>query len=206
MRRKVSKGAPLAVFCLPLFNDARMSLPVTAHHNSRHALIYLGLGANLGEPEASLCAAAATIATWPEVSQARLSSRYRSAPIDSSGDDYVNAVLEIQTSIPALSLLDRLQALELQHGRERPYQNAPRTLDLDILLYQQQELKTPRLTLPHPRLHLRAFVLLPLLELAPDLNLPGLAAAQHYLASVAGQAISLLPGSQIIDYFKPISS
>lgn len=183
-----------------------MSLPHTAHLNSSQSLVYLGLGANLGQPEASLCAAAASIAAWPEVSQARLSSRYRSAPIDSSGDDYVNAVLEIDTSLAALTLLERLQALELQHGRERPYHNAPRTLDLDILLYQQQELKTARLNLPHPRLHLRAFVLLPLLELAPDIHIPGLAAAQHYLASVADQAISLIPGSQVIAYTKPILS
>ncbi len=182
-----------------------MSSSVTPHISTAPVTVYLGLGANLGDAEATLLKAAATIANWDEVSKARLSSRYRSAPIDSSGDDYVNAVLQIETSLPALTLLEQLQALELQHGRERPYLNAPRTLDLDILLYQQHVLNTPRLILPHPRLHLRAFVLLPLLELAPEISLPGLAQAQAYLASVAEQAITRLADSQIIAYPHAVS-
>ncbi len=163
-------------------------------------LVYLGLGANLGQAEASLLSAAASIAAWPEVSQARLSSRYRSAPIDSSGDDYVNAAMEILTSLPALSLLERLQALELQHGRERPYLNAPRTLDLDILLYQQQVIQHPRLTVPHPRMQQRAFVLLPLCELAPALCYPDASKVSHHLPELAGQAIQRLAGSNIVEY------
>lgn len=162
--------------------------------------VYLGLGANLGQAEATLLAAAATIAAWPEVQQARLSARYRSAPIDSTGDDYVNAVMSLQTSLPALTLLERLQALELQHGRERPYLNAPRTLDLDILMVAQQRCDSPRLALPHPRMLQRAFVLLPLLELAPELCLDDGSSLAAHLPGVADQAITRLAASQTITY------
>jgi len=94
---------------------------------------------------------------------------YRSAPVDAEGPDYLNAVAELHTSLDALALLRRLQAIENAHGRLRPYRNAPRTLDLDLLWYGGQTIALPDLHVPHPRMHERAFVLLPLMELAPDL-------------------------------------
>jgi len=97
------------------------------------------------------------------------SSFYRSAPIDSSGPDYVNAVVQLQTNLIAPELLAQLQTIEQGAGRERPYRNAPRTLDLDLLLFGDASIQSPSLTLPHPRMWQRAFVLLPLAEIAPAL-------------------------------------
>jgi 2-amino-4-hydroxy-6-hydroxymethyldihydropteridine diphosphokinase len=99
-------------------------------------------------------------------------------------------VAMIETLLPALDLLQALQEIEQAHGRERPYRNAPRTLDLDLLLYGDQEIASATLQVPHPRMTERAFVLLPLLELAPDIAVPGLGPARHYLAGVADQAIA----------------
>ncbi|MFN4116477.1 MAG: 2-amino-4-hydroxy-6-hydroxymethyldihydropteridine diphosphokinase, partial [Inhella sp.] len=110
---------------------------------------------------------------------------YRSAPVDSSGPDYWNAALMVDTQLAAHALLAELQAIERQHGRERPYRNAPRTLDLDLLAHGELQLSGPALTLPHPRLQERAFVLLPLLELTD--SLPGLGPLAFYLDRVAGQ-------------------
>ena len=100
------------------------------------------------------------------------SSLYRSAPLDAQGADYVNAVAQLQTKMLPAVLLKTLQAIEARFGRERPYRNAPRTLDLDLLLYGDRRIDTPVLTLPHPRMHERAFVLVPLAEIAPDLAQP----------------------------------
>ncbi len=133
---------------------------------------YVGLGANLGDGAATLRAVLAEIAALPGVRACRASPFYRSAPVQASGPDFINAVAELDTTLAPLELLDALQALEQRHGRERPYKNAPRTLDLDLLLYDGQRIDTPRLTLPHPRLHERAFVLYPLRDLAPGLQLP----------------------------------
>lgn len=134
--------------------------------------VFVGLGANLGDAGATLDAALAELAALPETMLVAVSSRYRSAPVDAQGPDYLNAVAELSTAIEPLPLLRLLQAIESRHGRERPYRNAPRTLDLDLLLHGQRRCVTPELVLPHPRLHERAFVLLPLLELAPDLVHP----------------------------------
>ncbi|MBI3349939.1 MAG: 2-amino-4-hydroxy-6-hydroxymethyldihydropteridine diphosphokinase [Burkholderiales bacterium] len=131
---------------------------------------YVGLGANLGaDLLATLTQAAQALAALPDTRLLALSSAWRSAPIDAGGPDFLNAVAALETGLPPLELLDALQAIEQAHGRERPYRNAPRTLDLDLLLYGGLVLDTPRLTLPHPRLAERAFVLRPLLEIAPDL-------------------------------------
>lgn len=131
---------------------------------------YVGLGANLGnDPGATLTQAALHLAALPGCRVAALSSIWRSAPVDAEGPDFLNAVVALDTTLAPLELLDALQAIEQAHGRERPYRNAPRTLDLDLLLYGDEVLTTPRLTLPHPRLGERAFVLRPLLEIAPDL-------------------------------------
>lgn len=134
----------------------------------------IGLGANLGEPLATLQAACAAIAGLPQTRSLQRSAWYRSAPVEASGPDFVNGVLVVETGLTPLALLDALQAIELQHGRERPYRNAPRTLDLDLLLYGDLQQDTERLTLPHPRVTQRAFVLLPLLDVLPDLTWPGL--------------------------------
>ena len=144
---------------------------------------WIGLGANLGERAATLHLAIAGIDALPGTHVRRVSSLYRSAPVDAGGPDYLNAVAEITTTLAPLALLQALQALEHTAGRERPYRNAPRTLDLDILLYGDLRLDTATLMLPHPRLHERAFVLLPLRELAPERVLP------QSLDAVHGQAI-----------------
>ena len=149
---------------------------------------WIGLGANLGAREAALRGALAGMAALPGTRVLRVSSLYRSAPVDAGGPDYLNAVAEIATTLAPLALLHALQALQQAAGRERPYRNAPRTLDLDILFYGDVHLESAALTLPHPRLHERAFVLLPLAELAPERVVP------EWLAGVAGQAIERLGG------------
>ena len=156
------------------------------------AIAYIGLGANLGDLAGTLRAALAALAALPESHLAAVSGAWRSAPVDAGGPDFLNAVARLETALAPLALLDALQAIELSHGRERPYRNAPRTLDLDLLLHGDAVLQTPRLTLPHPRLHERAFVLRPLLELAPGLVLPGLGALAGRLPEVAQQRIERL--------------
>ena len=153
---------------------------------------YIGIGANLGDARANVADAIARLARLPGAQLVAASPSYRTAPIDSSGDDYINAVARITTTLPAEQLLLALHAIEAQHGRERPYRNAPRTLDLDLLLYGEEQIASATLTVPHPRITERAFVLVPLLELAPAIGVPGKGAAGDYLASVAGQAISRL--------------
>lgn len=131
---------------------------------------YVGLGANLGASlMATLASAVRALAACPGVQLVSVSSAWRSAPVDAGGPDYLNAVVALDTTWAPLELLDALQQIERDHGRERPYHHAPRTLDLDLLLYGHVQLDTPRLTLPHPRLGERAFVLRPLMELAPEL-------------------------------------
>ncbi|MFC4278419.1 2-amino-4-hydroxy-6-hydroxymethyldihydropteridine diphosphokinase [Achromobacter aloeverae] len=155
-------------------------------------MAYIGLGANLGDAGATLRQALLELAASPGIAACEASPFYRTAPVDAGGPDFVNAVARLRTTLAPLALLDLLQALEHRHGRERPYRNAPRTLDLDLLLYGDRVMHDPRLTLPHPRLHERAFVLRPLLDLAPGLVLAqGPAAA--LLTGLGGQAIERLP-------------
>ena len=144
---------------------------------------WIGLGANLGDARAALRAAVRALAALPGTRVLRVSSLYRSAPVDAGGPDYLNAVAELDTPLAPLALLHTLQSIEQAAGRERPYRNAPRTLDLDLLLHGDERLDSPELTVPHPRMGERAFVLLPLAELAP-----GLVRAEQ-LAAVAGQRI-----------------
>jgi 2-amino-4-hydroxy-6-hydroxymethyldihydropteridine diphosphokinase len=155
-------------------------------------LAYVGLGANLGDAAATLRQALRDLAARPGLQLLRASSFYRSAPVDAGGPDFINAVAELRTTLSPHALLAALQSIEQQHGRERPYRNAPRTLDLDLLLIDDLQLDTPDLTLPHPRLHERAFVLRPLAELAPGLRLPGRGPLAPWLAATAGQAIERL--------------
>lgn len=153
---------------------------------------YIGIGANLGDARTNVLEAIARLARLPGATLVEASPSYRTAPIDASGDDYINAVARISTTLPAEQLLRALHAIEAQHGRERPYRNAPRTLDLDLLLYGDEQIASATLTVPHPRITERAFVLVPLLALMPSITVPGKGAASDYLASVAGQAISKL--------------
>jgi 2-amino-4-hydroxy-6-hydroxymethyldihydropteridine diphosphokinase len=130
---------------------------------------YIGLGANLGDPRAAVLQALDAIADLDQVVLTRTSKLYGSAPVDAGGADYVNAVAEVQTRLKPHALLKQLQAIEESAGRQRPYRNAPRTLDLDVLLYDQLVMDEADLVLPHPRMWQRAFVLRPLAEIAPGL-------------------------------------
>ena len=143
----------------------------------------IGLGANLGDAQQAVQEAMQTIATFDYCQLHAASPLYRSAPVDSSGPDYFNAVLQISTRLSAPDLLARLHHLERGAGRERPYRNAPRPLDLDILLYGAARIDSPTLTVPHPRMRQRAFVLRPLADIAP-----ALVSAQE-LQAVAEQVI-----------------
>ena len=149
----------------------------------------IGIGANLGDARANVLDALARLDAQPGCRMVAGSSLWRTAPIDSSGDDYINAVALLDTALDAHALLATLQAIETAHGRERPYRNAPRTLDLDLLLYGDAVIDSAALSVPHPRMHERAFVLAPLLEVAPDAVIPGRGRAADYLAAVADQAI-----------------
>lgn len=154
---------------------------------------YIGLGANLGDAVHTVRLALQALHHLPDTAVVHSSALYRSAPVDASGDDYVNAVACLATSLTALELLRSLQQIENEHGRVRSYRNAPRTLDCDVLLFDQQHIRLPELTVPHPRMHLRAFVLVPLLEIAPDCVIPGLGRAADLLPQVANQSITALP-------------
>lgn len=148
-------------------------------------IAYIGLGANLGDAQAALRAAARALGALPGCRLHAASRLYRSAPIDSSGPDYWNAVVALETNLSPEALLVALQAIEREHGRERPYRNAPRTLDLDLLAQGAERRESEQLQLPHPRLQQRAFVLLPLRELVAEL--PGLGALDAHLPAVADQ-------------------
>lgn len=154
-----------------------MSAPVTA---------YVALGANLGDAADTIYAALNALGHLPQTQLVRVSSLYRTAPWEASGPDFINAVAELATTLNAHELLGELQALEQAAGRERPYRNAPRTLDLDVLLYGDETVNTSTLQVPHPRMWQRAFVLVPLAEIAPE-RVPSEA-----LQAVADQPIDLL--------------
>lgn len=157
---------------------------------SGSARAHVGIGANLGDAPATVAAAVDALTRLPGCSLLRVSSLYRTAPVDATGPDFFNAVAAIDTTLSPEALLAALQAIEQAFGRQRPYHHAPRTLDLDLLLHGDALRYTARLTLPHPRLHRRAFVLQPLLEIAPDLAAPGLGALAAWLPATAGQPIA----------------
>lgn len=152
-----------------------MRAPVTA---------YIALGGNLGDPGVTIVQAMDDLAAIIGVTLISRSSLYRTAPVGSSGPDYVNAVVEILTTLTAPALLTQLQQLEQMAGRERPYRNAPRTLDLDVLTYGEASVDSAALVIPHPRMTERAFVLLPLAEIAP------LRVRADQLLAVSEQAIT----------------
>lgn len=156
-------------------------------------IAWVGIGANLGDARANVLDAIERLRRLPAARLVQASALYRTAPIDSSGDDYVNAVAALDTDLDAHALLQALFDIEAAHGRERPYRNAPRTLDLDLLLYGDQVIAdAPTLIVPHPRMHERAFVLAPLAELAPELRIPGRGSLAALLPGVADQAIERL--------------
>ena len=150
---------------------------------------YIGIGSNLGRAPDHVRQAIFEIAQWPEVSVVAESDLYLSAPVDAFGDDFVNAVICIRTALSPHELLAKLLHLENGFGRQRTYRNAPRVLDLDILLYGNEAIQSELLTIPHPRLTGRAFVLLPLLQIAPDISIPGKGLAQDYLEDVRDQRV-----------------
>ena len=131
--------------------------------------VYAGLGANLGHASHSIDSAILALGKLPETLLVGCSSFYQSAPFQADGPDYINAVVHLQTRLNAIDLLRAFQRLEDLAGRERPFRNAPRTLDIDLLLFGDGEIQSPTLQVPHPRMRERAFVLLPLKELAPGL-------------------------------------
>lgn len=167
--------------------------------NEEPVLAYIGLGANLGDAAATVLAAfdAVERLAWTEPSLR--SPLYRSAPIGGAGPDYINAVVAVITRLRAQAMLVQLQAIEQAHGRERPYRNAPRSLDLDLLLHGGCVIDTPGLSLPHPRMHQRRFVLQPLGDIAPGLTIPGHGPVSRLLAGVAAQRVTRIdhdPGNR----------
>jgi 2-amino-4-hydroxy-6-hydroxymethyldihydropteridine diphosphokinase len=153
----------------------------------------VGLGANLGDARRTLSEAVQALSGLPLTHLNHTSSLWRSAPFEAEGPDFFNAVVLLQTQLAPEALLRELQAIEQRHGRERPYRNAPRTLDLDLLLHGSHQQQSPTLSLPHPRMHQRAFVLEPLWEVWPDCVLPGLGPVADYRLAVAGQALARDP-------------
>jgi 2-amino-4-hydroxy-6-hydroxymethyldihydropteridine diphosphokinase len=160
----------------------------------RH-VAFVGLGSNLGHPRRRLARALAALARLPRSRLVAASRNYVSAPVDCAEPqpDYVNAVAELRTALTPSALLDRMRAIERRQGRRRQVparRNAPRTLDLDLLMFGRRRLSRPQLSLPHPRMHERAFVLQPLVDIAPATSIPGRGAARSWLRRARGQRIA----------------
>jgi 2-amino-4-hydroxy-6-hydroxymethyldihydropteridine diphosphokinase len=159
------------------------------------AVAFVGLGSNLAHPRRQLARAVRRLARLPHTRVTRVSCNWQSAPqgVSAPQPDYVNAVAMLSTALPPRALLARLMALERRHGRRRganSARNAARSLDLDLLLYGRLRLVTPTLTLPHPRMHERAFVLRPLFDVAPAATIPGRGLARKMLTGVRSQRIA----------------
>ena len=151
---------------------------------------FIALGANLGDPVATVQAAIHALRELPDTEFVAASSLYRTAPVGLRHQpDFINAVVELVAVSPAPTLMDSLFGIEARFGRQRSVKNAPRTLDLDLLLYGDELSDDPQLTLPHPRLHERAFVLAPLAEIAPQLRIPGRGSVGDLLLRCADQQI-----------------
>lgn len=154
---------------------------------------YIALGANLGDPVAQVETACAELACLPDTRLARLSSLYLSKPMGYADQpDFVNAVAGVRTRLAPRDLMQALLEIEARHGRDRTFKNAPRTLDLDLLLYDGLVMHVPGLTLPHPRMADRPFVLLPLAEIAPDAVIPGHGRVDDCLARLTTDGIERL--------------
>jgi 2-amino-4-hydroxy-6-hydroxymethyldihydropteridine diphosphokinase len=160
----------------------------------RH-VAFVGLGSNLGHPRRRLARALAQLARLPRSRLVAASQNYISAPVDCAEPqpDYINAVAELRTSLTPSALLKRMRAIERRHGRRRhgpDRRNAPRELDLDLLMFGHRRLSQSQLSLPHPRMHERAFVLQPLVDIAPAATIPGRGAARRWLRHTRGQRIA----------------
>jgi 2-amino-4-hydroxy-6-hydroxymethyldihydropteridine diphosphokinase len=152
---------------------------------------FIGLGANLGDPQAQVRGAVEELGRLPRTRLLASSSLYRSAPVGVGPQpDFINAVAKIETQLTARQLLEELLTAEARFGRERPSPGAPRTLDLDLLLYGDEIIAEPGLAIPHPRMHERAFVLLPLAEIAADISVPRKGSVKTLLAACRNQKIS----------------
>jgi len=159
------------------------------------SVAYVGVGSNLDGPQRQVAQALGELEGIPATRVVKRSSLYRSAPVGHAAQpEFVNAVAALDTTLDPEALLGELQAIEARHGRIRSFPNAPRTLDLDLLLYGDAERRTARLTLPHPRMHERAFVLKPLVELEPGIAIPGRGRAQDLLAACAEQRVERTDG------------
>ena len=156
------------------------------------ARAFIGFGGNIGDTRQLITDAIVCLALRSELQILAKSCFYQSAPVEATGNDYINAVIEIETELTPYGLLHVCQAIETEFGRERPYSNAPRTLDLDILSFEGVTQNETELMLPHPRIIERSFVLLPLLEIAPNFFLPDLGELKTYLPNVAHQRIEKL--------------
>lgn len=160
------------------------------------ARAFIGLGANLGGGMPALAgqlrAALSRLDGWPGCRVMQVSGAYRSAPVEAEGPDFLNAVAQLETNLAPVQLLEALQAIEADFGRARPFRNAPRTLDLDLLWFDALVQQDERLILPHPRAAQRAFVMLPLAELAPALDWAGQGAVAQLAARIRGQRIERL--------------
>jgi 2-amino-4-hydroxy-6-hydroxymethyldihydropteridine diphosphokinase len=167
--------------------------PVTRH--SPLVTAFVALGSNIGDPGQQITSGLVEIGSLPDTRLARVSSLYRSAPVGYRDQpDFVNAVAAVETRLTPRALLDHLLAIERGHGRVREFPNAPRTLDLDIVLYGDLALREPGLVIPHPRMHERAFVIVPLVEIAPQAAVPGRGRASDLLQGVdAASAVRLAP-------------
>ena len=158
-------------------------------------LAYVAIGSNLGRPVEEVAQAFEDLASIAQTVLVKRSSLYRSKPLGYADQPpFVNAVALLDTALPAERLLDALQAIEAQHGRRRSFANAPRTLDLDLLLYGDAVMREPHLVVPHPRMHLRAFVLQPLLEIAAGIAIPGIGAARAMLEQCGDQSVERIGG------------
>jgi 2-amino-4-hydroxy-6-hydroxymethyldihydropteridine diphosphokinase len=160
----------------------------------RH-VAFVGLGSNLGHPRWRLARALAALARLPRSRLVAASRNYVSAPVDCAEPqpDYINAVAELRTALTPSALLDRMRAIERRQGRRREVparRNAPRVLDLDLLMFGRRRLSRPQLSLPHPRMHERAFVLQPLVDIAPSTSIPGRGTARSWLRRARGQRIA----------------
>lgn len=153
---------------------------------------YLGMGGNLGNPLELFDQVVAELSKLTHVSGAKESPRYESAPVDATGPNYINSVIQLDWSASAIELLGICMSLESLHGRVRSTKNAPRLIDLDVLLFGDAKLHSESLTVPHPRMHLRRFVLEPLLALNPEIEIPGLGQAALYLPNTLDQVITPL--------------
>lgn len=169
------------------------SVPTSAPGTVR---AFVAFGANLGDPVAAFALALERLDALPDTHVVARSALYRTAPIGVGAQpDYINAVIALDTTLDARALLDALLAIEHEGGRTRDFHMAPRTMDLDLLLHGDSVIDEPGLQVPHPRMHLRAFTLHPLAEIAPDALIPGIGTVTALLPTVADQAITRIPSA-----------